>query len=74
VGYAALQQNLTTHTNTTGIFLETAHPAKFMDVVEKTLRVKIKVPNALQEVANKTKRAVKMKADYSLLKEYLFKN
>lgn len=74
VGYAALQQYLTTHANTTGIFLETAHPAKFMDVVEKTLRVKIKVPNALQEVANKTKRAVKMHADYSLLKEYLLKN
>jgi threonine synthase len=71
VGYAALQPYLTTHANTTGIFLETAHPAKFMDVVEKTLRVKIKVPNALQEVANKTKRAVKMKAEYSLLKEYL---
>lgn len=71
VGYAALQQYLTTYTNTTGIFLETAHPAKFMDVVEKTLRVKIKVPNTLQEVANKTKRAVKMNADYSLLKNHL---
>ncbi len=71
VGYAALQQYLATHASTIGIFLETAHPAKFMDVVEKTLRVKIKVPNALQEVANKTKRAVKMKADYNLLKDYL---
>jgi threonine synthase len=71
VGYAALQQYLKTQPNATGVFLETAHPAKFMDVVEKTLRVKIKVPNALQEVANKTKRAEKMKADYNLLKDYL---
>jgi threonine synthase len=71
VGYAALKEYQKANPNCTGIFFETAHPAKFMDVVEKTLRVKIKVPNALQEVANKTKRANKMEANYGALKEYL---
>jgi len=71
VGYAAAKEYLKSHPNSKVIFLETAHPAKFMDVVEKTLRVKIKVPDALVEAANKKKQAVKMKADYTALKEYL---
>src|SRR5690606_26023837 len=52
VGYLALKEYLKNETDVAGIFFETAHPAKFMDVVEKTLRVKIKIPNALQEAAN----------------------
>ena len=73
VGFAALKEYQKTFPNSTGIFFETAHPAKFMDVVEKTLRVKIKVPNALQEAANKTKRAEKIEVNYELLKTYLLR-
>jgi len=71
VGYAAAKEYLKLHPGSRVIFLETAHPAKFMDVVEKTLRVKIKIPDALTEAANKKKHALKMKADYTELKNYL---
>jgi threonine synthase len=71
VGYAAAKEYLQQHPNNKVIFLETAHPAKFMDVVEKTLRVKIKIPDALVEAANKKKQAMKMQADYNTLKCYL---
>jgi threonine synthase len=71
VGYAAAKEYQKANPDTDIIFLETAHPAKFMDVVEKTLRVKIKIPDALVEAANKKKHAVKMKADYAELKSYL---
>ncbi len=71
VGFAALKEYQKTNPGSTGIFFETAHPAKFMDVVEETLRVKIKVPDALQEVANKSKHAEKMEANYEALKTYL---
>jgi threonine synthase len=71
VGFAAAEAYRKNNADTDVIFFETAHPAKFMDVVEKTLRVKIKVPDALTEAANKKKTATKMKTDYTELKSYL---
>ncbi len=73
VGYLALKEYLKNENDVAGVFFETAHPAKFMDVVEKTLRVKIKIPNALQEAANGKNVSKKMNADYKELKEYLLK-
>jgi threonine synthase len=32
-----------------GVFLETAHPAKFADVVETTLKTKVELPERLQK-------------------------
>ncbi|MDP4988766.1 MAG: threonine synthase, partial [Polaribacter sp.] len=58
--------------NTTefGVFLETAHPVKFLDVVEETLSVKVTIPKQVQEIINKEKVAKKI-SSYQELKEYL---
>jgi threonine synthase len=54
-----------------GIFLETAHPAKFLDTVESTLDIKIDIPESLSSIAHKTKNAVRMDASFHSFKSYL---
>lgn len=73
VGYRALQQYLQTDAEAKGIFLETAHPVKFYDVVEPVIHTNIPVPEAVRGVINQTKQAVLMPAEYEVLKEQLLK-
>lgn len=54
-----------------GIFLETAHPCKFQDVVEDTLNHKMELSSDLLTLMTKTKNAVSMEADFSSFKSYL---
>ncbi|MEN9915287.1 MAG: hypothetical protein RL528_2054, partial [Bacteroidota bacterium] len=44
VGYLGLKKELENHPSDIGIFLETAHPIKFLDVVESLLNVKLPIP------------------------------
>jgi len=55
-----------------GVFLETAHPVKFLDIVETTLDIKIPIPAQIQKVMNKPKVSIKTN-DYKKLKEFLLK-
>ncbi len=55
----------------TGIFLETAHPAKFMSVYEDNLRKKIAVPARLEKNMGKTKRSLPMSNVFNDLKDWL---
>ena len=55
-----------------GVFLETAHPVKFLDVVEKTLPIQVKIPEQIQKVINNKKVALQI-ADYAGLKSFLLK-
>ena len=61
VGYLGLKKELENHPSDIGIFLETAHPVKFLDVVESILNVKIPIPTQIQSVLNKEKSSVKIK-------------
>ena len=56
--------------NQFGVFLETAHPVKFLDVVESTLPVKVKIPEQIQKVINNKKVAFKA-STYQDLKNFL---
>ncbi|MFK7969123.1 MAG: threonine synthase [Bacteroidia bacterium] len=71
VGYLALKAYQNNHPNTNGIILETAHPAKFLEVVEPILNRKIEIPERLASLANKTKVATYLENDYLDLKQYL---
>jgi len=72
IGYAALKQyQRETGREITGVFLETAHPAKFKDVVDATLPVPVPVPLALQAFMSKKKQSVSLTADFESLKSYL---
>jgi len=54
-----------------GIFLETAHPVKFYDVVEPVLNQKIPLPEVVEQIINLPKQSMKMGASFLQLKEYL---
>ncbi|RMG24797.1 MAG: threonine synthase [Bacteroidetes bacterium] len=72
VGWLALQDyRATAGEACTGIVLETAHPAKFLSVVQPLLGVEVEVPERLARLAEKEKHAIVMKADYTTFQEYL---
>lgn len=54
-----------------GIFLETAHPAKFRETVGKALDVSLGVPKELKAFEGKKKRAIPLSNSYSAFKEFL---
>ena len=51
VGYLGLKKYKMA-ANEFGVFLETAHPVKFLDVVEETLPVKVAIPAQIQRIIN----------------------
>ena len=70
VGYLGLKKELEKHPNTIGIFLETAHPIKFLDTVEPALGVKLAIPAQIESVLGKEKVSTKIKT-YEELKAFL---
>jgi threonine synthase len=70
VGYLGLKKQMQTSKNSIGVFLETAHPIKFLDVVEPVLDIKLPIPKQIESVLNKEKVSVKIKG-YGDLKSYL---
>lgn len=73
VGYLALKE-YQKETNTVGIILETAHPAKFLDDVEDILDRKIDIPHQLLSLIGEEKYAINMNPVFPLFKEWLLKN
>ena len=71
VGYGALKKYLQDHSNAKGMFLETAHPVKFYDVVEPIVHQKVPMPPAINDLLLIKKESIKMKAGYPDLKDYL---
>jgi len=70
VGYLGLKKYQQSNPNTYGIFLETAHPIKFLDIVEQTLNITPEIPPQIQKVIDKEKVSKKISA-YQELKSYL---
>lgn len=70
VGYLGLKKDIK-NKNAVGIFLETAHPAKFAEIVQNEISKDIEIPERLKEFSSKEKKYTEMKANYSELKEYL---
>ena len=72
VGYLGLKKELEKQPNSIGFFLETAHPIKFLDVVEPVLNVKLEIPKQIESVLGKEKVSIKIKS-YEELKTFLNK-
>ncbi|WP_304131171.1 threonine synthase [Mesonia mobilis] len=72
VGYLGWQKIKDEFPDALGIFLETAHPVKFLETVEETLSTKIAIPQQIKEVIQKEKKSINIKS-YSTLKDYLLK-
>ena len=70
VGYLGLKKELENYPNAVGVFLETAHPIKFLDVVEPALNLQLPIPTQIESVLNKEKVSTKIKT-YDELKAFL---
>jgi threonine synthase len=69
VGYLGLKR-YGIDTNAFGIFLETAHPVKFLNVVEPIINETIELPKQIKEVIDKEKVSIKI-STYNELKGFL---
>ncbi len=72
VGFLGLKKYQEQHPATYGIFLETAHPVKFLDVVEETIRENIEIPESIALLLDKKKVSVTI-SNYEELKAFLMK-
>lgn len=68
-GYRALKENL--QTGETGVFCETAHPAKFKNTVEPIINAKVEIPQRLAEFMKGKKQSVEMSKSFEEFKDYL---
>lgn len=70
IGYLALKDYLKTQTNTVGIFLETAHPVKFLDVLYPGVAENLAIPPQIEAVIHLEKVANQI-STYDELKAFL---
>ena len=68
-GYKALKEQL--QQSETGLFLETAHPAKFKDKVDEILSTEIAVPERLAAFMKGTKQSIPMDKQFETFKQFL---
>ncbi len=71
VGYRALTEHL--KSDEVGVFLETAHPAKFLDTVEEIIEQEVEIPQKLQEFMKGEKKSIELSKDFETFKEFLLK-
>lgn len=70
VGYLGAKEYQKENPNDVCIFLETAHPVKFLEVVENSLNIKIAIPKQIKSVIDKEKKSIKI-SSYNDLKSFL---
>lgn len=69
--YQALEEGL--KEGETGFFIETAHPAKFLETVENAIGEKVEIPQPLQEFMKGTKQSIALSKEYEEFKAVLLK-
>lgn len=72
VGYLGCKSYLEKNPNAHCVFLETAHPSKFLDVVENVIKKRQALPQQIQSVMGKDKVATTI-STYEDFKAYLLK-
>ncbi|WP_319504064.1 threonine synthase [Bacteroides graminisolvens] len=70
-GFRALKEGL--KEGETGVFLETAHPAKFLETVESIIENKVTIPAKLQEFMKGEKQSLPLSKEFADFKAYLLK-
>jgi len=53
------------------VFLETAHPAKFNEVIKDNLGIDVNIPKVLKEALKLEKKSIKIGNRYEDLKSFL---
>ncbi len=72
IGYLGLKKFLKSNKNYFGVFLETAHPIKFLEIVEKKIKEKIPVPKQIKNILNRNGKKIPI-SNYNELKSFLLK-
>jgi len=71
VASMGLDDYLAKNRNSAGLFVETAHPAKFCDIVEPVIGKHIAVPDSLKILPESVKNSVLVEPEYNSLEDYL---
>jgi len=71
VASLGLDSYLNEHRGSAGVFVETAHPAKFTEIVEPLIGVAVEMPQSLRERLTGEKQSIVMKSEYACLADYL---
>jgi threonine synthase len=73
VGYLAIKDFILKNfiENYSAVIFETAHAAKFKDIIEEELHIKVFIPERLAICLEKEKNAIQLSKDYNSLKNYL---
>lgn len=67
-GYRALEEGL--QPQETGVFLETAHPAKFLETVEAIIGEEVEIPAKLQAFLRQEKKSIPVERDFDSFKTF----
>lgn len=73
VGYLGAKEYLKECPDSHVVFLETAHPTKFLDVVEETIQENVELPEQILKVMDKKKQSIKI-STYDELKSFLLEH
>jgi threonine synthase len=72
IGWLAVNDMLRTMpADAVGVFLATAHPAKFREVVEPAIGQAVPLPPVLAEAITRPRRSIKLSSDYADLRALL---
>lgn len=75
IAYRALiEYRKNTKDEFSGVFLSTAHPAKFIDIVEENIGQNIEIPKRLKELLSIDKESVKLDNSYDSFRSYILNN
>ena len=71
VGFISLEKYLGSHPGRKGVVLETAHPVKFPESVEKAVGITIKYPLQVEKIMDLEKRSTVVPSEYQSVKDFL---
>jgi len=71
IAWLALRDRLADQPDAHGVFLATAHPAKFREVVEPAIGRSIELPRALADAISRPRHSISMPGDYNALEDFL---
>jgi threonine synthase len=71
IAWLALKDYLDGQPGASGVFLATAHPAKFREVVEPAIGARVELPRTLADALARPRHSVSMPADYAALAAFL---
>jgi threonine synthase len=73
IAWLALQDALAAEPDAAGVFVATAHPGKFREVVEPAIGRSVPLPRPLQDALGRPRHSVSMDVDYAALREFILR-